>query len=603
MSGLFSTLNIGKSGLNVSQSTINTTSHNISNSNTEGYSRQRTKVVTAPPLSTGITGNGQVGTGAKVSAIERVRDTFIDYQVRSSNAKLGNANIKQQILSQVEDIFNEPSNTGIGKMVGAFFDSWSEVSKHPESSNTRTVLAQNTLALTDALNSTYSKLEDLEANCQRKIKQNVIDANVLLDKIDKLNEQIKTITASGETPNDLMDTRDNYLDQLSDILVIATDKKSYNGIDVKAVDSGKMASSTLVSSDKMLSARLSYISAIESDPNNSDVKIIKYYKLGDSTSGETQEVRVTGLSDEDVQKLNASRVLWADENGQLTTADGFPVRDGGLLNEKQLMAFNGTAGEISGNVEAQYLIREYKQHLDSFAKSLAFAINAVHSGLSSATNYGGNPEYDALPFLVNSDVAKYDISGNVSNISQLLEAESEITAKNITINNEILSDVMKIKTKKHDCNYETSRDNNVDSEGDDSRAAAIQVLRDKLLRIQDFGNVINSREDLFEQSKGGATLTNFGMTISSDTTGMTFDSFYQDTIDKLAVNASAANSEVEKQTKILKYLQNSRDSISGVSLDEEMTNLIQYQHAYGANAKVISTIDELLDVIINGLIK
>jgi len=162
---------------------------------------------------------------------------------------------------------------------------------------------------------------------------------------------------------------------------------------------------------------------------------------------------------------------------------------------------------------------------------------------------------------------------------------------------------MKIKTKKHDCNYETSRDNNVDSEGDHSRAAAIEALRGKLLRIQDFGNVINSREDLFEQSKGGATLTNFGMTISSNTTGMTFDSFYQDTIDKLAVNASAANSEVEKQTKILKYLQNSRDSISGVSIDEEMTNLIQYQHAYGANAKVISTIDELLDVIINGLIK
>lgn len=604
MAGLFSTFNIGKSGINVSQSTINTTSHNISNSNTVGYTRQRAKVVTSTPLSTGITGTGQMGTGAKVEAIERVRDTFIDYQVRSSNSKLGSVNIKNDILSQVEDIFNEPSDTGISSMVGKFFDSWQEVAKQPNSSNTRTVLAQNTLALTNALNSTYTKLEDLEENCQKQIKQNVVDVNTLLDKIDKINQEIKTVTASGETPNDLMDTRDNYLDQLSSIIGISTDNKSYNGMDVKATDSGIMVNSTLVSSDKMLSARLSYISGIETDPNNSDIKVITYYKLGDSTTnGEKQTVRVVGLSDEDIESLTASRVLWADANGQLTRADGYPVKDGELINAQELMAFKATTGEIAGNTEAQKDIREYKAHLNSLAKSLAFSINAVHSGLSSINNAGGTPAYDALPFFVNSDVARYDSSGNVSNISQLLDSENEITAKNITINKEILNDVMKIKTKTHDCNFETSRENNIDAEGDGARASAIASLRDKLLRVQDFGDTINSREDLFKSSKGGATLSNFGMTISSNTTGMTFDSFYQDTIDKLGVAASAAISEVSTQTNILNNLENSRDSVSGVSLDEEMANLIQYQHAYSANAKVISTVGELLDVIINGLIR
>lgn len=604
MAGLFSTFNIGKSGINVSQSTINTTSHNISNSNTVGYTRQRAKVVTSTPLSTGITGTGQMGTGAKVEAIERVRDTFIDYQVRSSNSKLGSVNIKNDILSQVEDIFNEPSDTGISSMVGKFFDSWQEVAKQPNSSNTRTVLAQNTLALTNALNSTYTKLEDLEENCQKQIKQNVVDVNTLLDKIDKINQEIKTVTASGETPNDLMDTRDNYLDQLSSIIGISTDNKSYNGMDVKATDSGIMVNSTLVSSDKMLSARLSYMSGIETDPNNSDIKVITYYKLGDSTTnGEKQTVRVVGLSDEDIESLTASRVLWADANGQLTRADGYPVKDGELINAQELMAFKATTGEIAGNTEAQKDIREYKAHLNSLAKSLAFSINAVHSGLSSTNNAGGTPAYDALPFFVNSDVSRYDSSGNVSNISQLLDSESEITAKNITINKEILNDVMKIKTKTHDCNFETSRENNIDAEGDGARASAIASLRDKLLRVQDFGDTINSREDLFKSSKGGATLSNFGMTISSNTTGMTFDSFYQDTIDKLGVAASAAISEVSTQTNILNNLENSRDSVSGVSLDEEMANLIQYQHAYSANAKVISTVGELLDVIINGLIR
>lgn len=604
MAGLFSTFNIGKSGLNVSQNTINTTSHNISNSNTVGFSRQRVKVQTTTPLSTGITGTGQMGTGAKVAAIERVRDTFIDYQVRSSNSKLGNVNIKSDILSQVEDIFNEPSDTGISAMVGKFFDSWTEVSLQPNSSNTRTILAQNTLALTNALNSTYIKLEDLESNCQKQIKQNVLDVNTLLDKIDKVNQEIKAVTASGQTPNDLMDTRDNYLDELSSIIGISVENKSYNGINVNATDAGNMVNSTLLSSDKLLSARLSYISSIDTDPNNSDIKVITYYKLGNSTTdAQTQQVRVSGLSDDDVKGLLASRVLWADENGQITKADGYPIKDGALISANELMKFNGTTGEISGNVQAQASINEYKDHLNSLAKSLAFSINAIHSGLSSTTNYGGTPEYDALPFFVNSDVVRYDSLGEVSNIYQLLDSENEITAKNITINKEILNDVMKIKTKTHDCNFATSRDNNIDAEGDGNRAAAIADLRNTLLRVQDFGDTIKSREDLFKSGKGGATLTNFGMKISSNTTGMTFDSFYQDAINKLGVDALAAKNEVSTQTNILNDLESRRDSVSGVSLDEEMTNLIQYQHAYSANAKVIATVGELLDVIINGLIR
>lgn len=604
MAGLFSALGVGRSGLNTSQSAINTTSHNISNSNTVGYTRQRSKIVTNPPVSTGIMGTGQIGTGAKVNAIERVRDSFIDYQVRNANSNVGNSNIKSNILSQVEDVFNEPSENGISTMIGKFFDSWQEVAKQPNSSNTRTVLLQNTISLTNTLNSTYIKLEELENNCQKQIKQNVIDVNTLLNKIDSINKEIKTITAAGETPNDLMDTRDNYLDELSSLIGISTEKKPYNGIDLKATDSGVMVYPTLVSSNNSSSARLSYISSIESDPGNSDVKIISYYKLGDSaTEGNLQTVKVSGLSDSDVENLLASRVLWANSEGQLVKSDGFVVREGELISANELMAYDATKGEVAGNVQSQESIREYKNHLDSLAKAIAFSINAVHSGLADVNNIGGTPEYDTLPFFVNSSVVRYTPSGEVANIKQLLDAESNITAKNITVNKELIDDVMKLKVRTHDCNFETGRNNDIDAEGDGKRALAIASLRDTLLPIQDFGGVINSRADLFNSSKGKATLSNFGMTITSNTSGMTFDSFFQDTIDKLAVNASAANSDVKVQTNILENLESSRDSVSGVSLDEEMTNLIQFQHAYSANAKVISTVSELLDVVINGLIR
>lgn len=602
MAGLFSTFNVGKSGLGVSQTTIDVTSHNISNSNTVGYTRQRAKIVANSPLSTPSSNVGQLGTGAQVESIERIRNTFLDYQVRGQNSVLGSADVRSQSLSQIEDIFGEPSDTGISAMMGEFFDAWQELSKQPNSSNARTVLAQQTLAMTEAINSSYTKLEELETNSQQLLKQNATDVNTLLDRLDSLNKQIVSITSSGQSPNDLLDSRDSLLDELSYKFNISIDSKSYNGIDIKT-SAGNMANGTLVSASGSESKRLSYVTGIEQDPTEPDVHVITYYKLGDTTSEDNkQTVRVSGLSDEDVKNLKASRLLWADSEGQLTRADGYPIKNGATINANELMNFTPVDGEVGGNISVQQDITTFKAHLDSLAKAVAFSINAVHSGMQDAINNGGNPNYDAVPFFVNSDIAKYDSNGNIVNIDEVLNAESSITAKNLTINKEILNDVMKIKTKTHDSDFSYTSDNDIDAEGDGARASAIASLRDSLIRIQDFGISINSRSDLFKSGKGNCTLTNYGMTISGDTSGMSFDAYYQDAIDKLGVQASAANDTVTNVEKMVNYLESSRDSVSGVSLDEEMANLIQYQHAYSANAKVISTVGELLDVVINGLI-
>ncbi|MBE6051339.1 MAG: flagellar hook-associated protein FlgK [Clostridium sp.] len=604
MSGLFSTFNTGKSGLNVSQSQIGVTSHNISNSNTVGYSRQRAKVVTTPPLSTGNPKMGQQGTGAQIEAVERIRNTFLDYQVRSANASLGSADVRQQMLSQVEDIFGEPSDTGISSKMGHFFDAWSELAKQPNSSNARTIVAQQTLALTGAINSAYTKLEDLERNSQNLLRQNVKDVNSLLDKIQRLNKQIIQVKASGQSPNDLLDSRDTLLDELSYKFGINVENKGLDAIEVKATDKGSMGNATLVTSMGDIGARFSYISSIEEDESNSDIHIITYYKLGDTTSEDNKTtIRVEGLTEQQLKDLKASRVLWASETGNTTRSDGYPIRDGEIINAKELMTFVPKQGEVSGNIVVQEEINEFKNQLNSLAKALAYSINAIQSGMTSVAQSGESVSYDALPFFVNSDIAKYDSNGNVINIDEVLNSESEITAKNITISKEVLSDVMKIKTKTHDNNFLHTSENNVDAEGDGARAAAIASLRNSMLRIQDFGTTIASREDMFRNSKGGATLENFGMNISNDTSGMTFDSFYQDLIDKLGVKASECGTTVSNQETIVNTLESSRDSVSGVSLDEEMANLIQYQHSYNASAKVISTVGELLDVVINGLMK
>jgi flagellar hook-associated protein 1 FlgK len=594
MSGLFSTFNVAKRGINTAQTTIDVTSHNIANANTDGYSRQVAEVVTTRPMTpNGF--KGQIGTGAEVQSIERVRDTFLDYQVRGESSILGNAKVRNDVLYEVESIFNEPSDTGISTLMGKFFDSFQELSKQANSSNARTVVAQQTLALTDALNHTATKLEELENNSKTLLRTDATDINSILSQVDVLNNEIKAVKTSGHNANDLMDKRDLLLDNLSSKFNISVDKKSFDGIDVRPTDSGKMVSVKLVSSNQdEEAARFSYISSIEQDPSYPSVKIITYYKLGDMSSDQNkQTIRVSNLTDEQVKELDSSRLIWANESGQAIKGDGYPINNNQIINAQELMVFKPTSGEVAGNITVQDDIRNYRDQLDKLAKSLAYCVNSVHSGMSNPMNTGNNPERDYMPFFVNSDVVSYNSSNELSNLEQTLAAEPNITAKNITINKEILSDVMKIKTKTHDNDFAYSNQNDVDGEGDGARALAIAKLRDSLIRVQDFGEAITGREDI--------QTTNYGMTIENDNSGMKMDSYFKDIIDRLGVQAQEANRQQTNQEKMVTELENSKASVSGVSLDEEMANLVQFQHAYTANAKIISTLDELLDVVINGL--
>lgn len=609
MSGLFATLNIGRSGMYSSQKSIDVTSHNISNANTEGYSRQVAKQVTNEPLGgpsmSGMAGPGQVGTGSQIQTIQRIRDSFLDYQVRNETSVLGQYSTRSSYLSQIESIFNEPSDTGISTLIGKFFDSWQELSKQPQSSNNRTVVAQQTLALTDALNHTYSRFNDLKQDAQSMIKNTVVDINSYLGQIDKLNREIMNVKISGNNPNDLMDRRDLLLDQLSSKFNINVDKKSFDGIDVRPTDTNGMKHPELVKADLNSSvARFSYVNSIEkdtTDPSGKSYKIT-YYKFGDmSNETNKQTLIVRDMTPEKVKELEETRVLWASSNGIATKGDGSEISNGDTINSSELMMFSPKSGELAGNISIQKDINNYMDQLNKLAKAIAFSVNAVHSGLSSAQGNSGKISKDYMPFFVNKDVATYDENNRMVSVDQILNGEADINAGNITINKEILYDVMKIKTRTNDVNFAYASENNQDGESDGARALAIAQLRKSLIKIQDIGVSINSRAEMFNVSRGGNRLTNNGMTVENNINGMTLDGYFKDTIDRLGVQAQEANRMVENQNNLLDDINNSRQSVSGVSLDEEMANLIQFQHAYSANAKIIATVDELLDVVVNGL--
>lgn len=564
MSGLFATLNTSKGGMFAQQQYINVTSHNISNANTPGFSRQHIVLQTARPQ-TIAGGVGQIGTGVTVSSIERTRNQFLDFQIRKESSLLGNYGVRQDYLSEIEGIFNEPSDTGISELMSEFFDAWQTLSKNPEKSDARTVVAQKAKALADELNHTYKKLNDTKDNAAKEIQSNLFEVNTILDQLNSINKEIITVTIAGNNPNDLLDSRDLLLDELSTKFGIDTRNQILNGITCKSEDNLNISLIRNKDSDEI--NKFAFVNKItpKTDAGGNVVYDIEYYKNGDMTS-DKNKVTLTGvtLSDEQYENLNNGRVLVTSEDGNVNLT-------GGALNNDQI--FNPSSGRIGGLQSIHEDAESYIEQANTLAKTLAFAVNAIHTE--------GIPAGEQYAFFVNSGNNPLDYDG--------------ITAGNITMNSDILKNVMLIQAGASKGSGSTDGD----------RALALASLRDFGLNIDSIQSGKKGTDDYkyvdfvkehFATTSGEVPKFN---TIDG---GVKVEGFFKNTINKLGVQSEEATRIVKNQNTLLKGLVERRLSTSGVSLDEEAINLVQFQHAFQANAKVITTVDQLLDVVI-GLVR
>lgn len=425
MSGLLSTLNTAKSGMNVSQVAIQTTSHNISNINTPGYSRQRVNQSASSPYSmpgkNSNFGAGQIGTGAQIDNVTRIRNSFYDYQYRSESHQYGSTSVKYEYFKNIEGIFNEPSDTAISSSLNSFFNSWSELSKDPQSSGVKSVVIENGKYLSNSINSAFKRLESLEEGLDKQSEYIMDEVNSMLSQLDKLEKNIKIIQGSGKSPNDFLDQRDQLLDNLSF-------KLNINDKDVKAT-------------------------------------LKKAY----------------------------------DANGKVTLDD---LTKSGVK----------ISGELEGTLSMKQEINKYKEGLKQLS-------NTITSNVNKAAG------------------------------QEIFKAKD---GELISINPEMLQEPEKI---------------NVTAD------IALKVYELKSEKVN-----INGKD-------------------------MTINTFYNSMIQDLGQSSAAVIRDESNQSKLLENIDSSRSSVSGVSLDEEMISLVQLQHTYSANAKVMSTIDSLLDVVVNGLVR
>lgn len=439
MAGLIGNLHSARTGMSVSQASIQTTSHNINNINTPGYSRQRveqsTKSAYSNPGYNSSMGPGQIGTGVQATDVIRIRNTFYDFQYRSESHNYGETSIKYQHYTNMEKIFNEPSDSAISASISDFFSSWQELSKNPNDTGAKDVVIQNAKYLSTNISNVKEKLDKLSTQAEKKLNDDVSEINDMINQIRGLNKEIKLIEGSGKTPNDLMDQRDSVIDELS-------------------------------------------------------------HKLN--------------IENSEVQKLINEKL----ENGTEVTLD-------------ELKNIGDVSGEIQGSLDMIDKISEYTSDLKEFAKGLTKGVNNVMNGRDFDDNNVQATDQQLFIFNENGDPiikANEDLVNNPKNLIMTVQ-----------------------------------------------KAENMYKLKDAKITI--------------------------------DGENITIGNYYNNIVQKLGNETKEVIRNESNQSKLLGEIDNLRLNVSGVSLDEEMVNLIQFQHSYNASAKVISTIDSLLDVVVNGLVR
>jgi flagellar hook-associated protein 1 FlgK len=228
-------MEIGKNGLNIYSVATEVTGENIANVNTPGYSRQRVVLETAPPT----TANGfPMGTGVKISTVERYYDKLLQQQLVNAQTTQGYDTTKSSVLQQIEPTFNEVSNDGLGAAITNFFGSWQDLTLNPAGSAERQAVLSRTQILTDNFHAVSTTLTDA-ANTQNSSLVPLTDSiNAALKNIAQLNGQIKTTELVSGNANETRDQRDQLIRDLSQQIGITTTENSDGTTDVKFADGG-----------------------------------------------------------------------------------------------------------------------------------------------------------------------------------------------------------------------------------------------------------------------------------------------------------------------------------------------------------------------------
>ena len=481
MYGLSAILNIARGAMNAHQLAMQVISHNISNVNTPGYTRQKAVLETPNPWDLGRL---KIGAGVQVDSVVQSFDRFTTRAIHQNTSSLKEYESKALVLASVESLWNETGESSLSQILDEFWNAWQDLASNPGGTAERTALLEKASILTSKFNSLSQDLKLTEQNLTAELQGGVGEVNRLTGQIAKLNEQVVAAEASRMSANDLRDQRNQLLEELS----------GWVGITYLEQDNGS----------------------------------------------------VTVLTREGLLLVNGK------ESWDLST-EGDSIYYNGIENDESDRL---TGGKLGGWLDLRdETLPQYRANLDEMAGTLIQQVNSLH--LTGYTLSGGTGMYFFENFQTAPDVPNPgDYTGAAAYISlssDVLGSPDNIAAGGVS-----------------------------GAPGDNGNALSIAALQtDGSLSIRKW--IIADR----------------GETATSNLRTGTLQDYYQGLISELGILTEETNQSHDFTQSLLENLSEVRDSVSGVNLDEELTEMIKVQHAYEAAAKVISTTDEMMQALLN----
>lgn len=621
MGSTFSGIELGKRSIMAHTDAITTAGHNISNANTEGYSRQRVQLKEFDPLYRPDLERperpGMIGQGIDVQSVERVRDEMLDNRITESQHSESYWETRSNYYTMIEQIYNEPDDVSIRSNMDKFWQSWQELSVHPESQAARQAVVSRGDSLVDSITSKWENLMGVGNLLNSDIEATVRQVNEFANQIAAINGEIVRSRAMGDNPNDLLDRRDLLVDKLSKLANITTDRRDSDEFMVH------------LDGNILVQGNIARNFSLETVLDNNGYDKLVWSDTGDDAYvsggklGALIELRDSDIRSE-IQSLNTMTMNFADlvndvhrnaygannvtgldfftQRSFVENVNGNFDRDGdGQLDHSYIFRFTGTTklnpqeqigleGVMTlsgpeGNVKVAYhptdtveaVINrindangEVKAYLDrnnnlvlkgTTAQAIEnpdFVIRHVEDSGFFLTGYSGilGASGEAGAY----DYAQAD-AVNALNGAQFAVSPVNNPAGYIQINRAIKNDVLSVAA--------AFRDNSGNINNGDGRAA-VEI----------------------------AAIRNTKVMIGHE---RTLDDYFADSVTNVGLKGEQAETNLNSHTAMMNDLRNLRDSISGVNIDEELADIIKFQHGYNAAAKFVTVWDSLLDTVINRL--
>lgn len=670
--GLDGLLDIGKSALSVAQQALTVAGHNVANINTPGYSRQEAVVTERDPVNGGP---GQVGTGVQVIQIRRIVDSFINREITSSNSVLGQLNISNDQLSQIQNIFGDSNNQGIGAQLTDFFSSLQDMAASPSDVTPRSVLLSKADFLTSGFNQVAGELSARRTSVNDQVKQTITEINSLTAQVAELNNKVVSAEMTGQNANDLRDQRDQALNDLAqrvDISVI----DGANGALSVFVGRGQVVVENNVSHNLVAVETLDNggMSNVQYDMGNGRSINISPLISGGRLNGllTVRDTIIPGLQTS-FDKLSASLVNEVNQLHRqgygLDGSTGLDFFSPLTVATHDKSTNQGSATLASGPITANSLLTLHDYEI-RFSSATAYSIVNITTGATIKGNYTSTavtaPTVDVPVNIVTgtNDTLTVTVDGTASGTITLTGAASpgqsytSGTALATELQTKINADAtLQAAGRSVVVTYDTSASrftitsnastatSAVNVTGGTARASlgltagtstaasgtyagpqtfTIDGMQSTLSGTAAANDVfsLNSYTDtaksismsLTNASKVAASSTRAGAPGNNDiamalvalqtkavsTLGSTtFNDTYRTAATGVGVAAQSASGRLQAQTMLHEQLDSFRAQSSGVSIDEELVNVMKYQRAFEVASRLISATDQMLQILLD----